>query len=954
MINSQRPSSVVTRFALLLLAVSVARSSSADIYQWEYVNPSDPSQGKQQSSIVCAGGAGVDAVPGVSLYGRDLTMAYLIGKNLTGASVTQAMLSQADLTGADVRGTYLNSTTDKGFTAAQLYSTASYQAHDLTYIGLESNNLAGWNFAGQNLSNASFYSALLTGADFTNANVTRTYLKNATSNGFTAPQLYSTASYQTHDLTGIILDSDNLSGWNFTGQNLTNANLNSVVLSGANLSQANLTNVSLRAATLSGADFTNATVTDADFASTTSIGFTAAQLYSTASYQTHDLTNVIFSYDDISGWNLAGQNLAGANFSDASAIATNYNLANLRFAHFVGAKLNNANLREANLTSAWLQSAILTGADFTGAQVQKANLREVTATGFTAAQFYSTATYQSQDLAGIQLIHNSMAGWNFFAQNLTGADLDSSGLSNANFNSSNLTSANLSFSTLSTANFSKANLTGADLDYTTLNGANFKDANLVNTHFEHVTTFTGADFTNANITGATFWVTNFAATQLYSTASYQSHDLTGVTLQSNNLNGWNFAGQNLTGVNFQAATLTGADYTNAIVTKANFTSTTSKGFTAAQLYSSASYQVHNLTEIRLDVNDVSGWNFADQNLTGASFYSATLAGTDLTNAIVTKAIFASTTPKGFTPSQLYATANYQSHDLTGIGLYSNDLSGWNFVGQNLTSANFNGSTLTNTDFTNAIVAKASFSSTTSKGFTAAQLYATASYQSGNVPVVVLSSNNLNGWNFANLNLTGSSFFSATVVGTDFTAADTRGASSLTDSQLATAVTVNLIRPNGTVNGLDLGLGQSLQIRDYDGERFLSFIGSPVPIKIAQHFAMDAGSALRMLLEADAWDSTISFAAGIPVTLGGGTLDLQFALGVDPSGQLGRTFRLFNWSGVSPNGTFNIVSPYSWDLSRLYTNGEVTLIPEPATVALVAFGCCARTWTLRRRRLCRWR
>ena len=43
-----------------------------------------------------------------------------------------------------------------GITAAQLYSTASYQAHDLTGIGLDGNNLAGVNLAGQNLTNANF------------------------------------------------------------------------------------------------------------------------------------------------------------------------------------------------------------------------------------------------------------------------------------------------------------------------------------------------------------------------------------------------------------------------------------------------------------------------------------------------------------------------------------------------------------------------------------------------------------------------------------------------------------------------------------------------------------------------------------------------------------------------------------------------------------------------------
>jgi hypothetical protein len=50
---------------------------------------------------------------------------------------------------------------------------------------------------------------------------------------------------------------------------------------------------------------------------------------------------------------------------------------------------------------------------------------------------------------------------------------------------------------------------------------------------------------------------------------------------------------------------------------------------------------------------------------------------------------------------------------------------------------------------------------------------------------------------------------------------------------------------------------------------------PIPITADQHFVMGPGGTLQMVFEADAWDSTISFAPGIPVTLGG-TLELSFA------------------------------------------------------------------------------
>ena len=67
-----------------------------------------------------------------------------------------------------VRGADFAGTTDYGFTAAQLYATASYQAGDLSGIDLHYDDLTGWNFAGQNLTNADL-SGHLTSPNFTGA-----------------------------------------------------------------------------------------------------------------------------------------------------------------------------------------------------------------------------------------------------------------------------------------------------------------------------------------------------------------------------------------------------------------------------------------------------------------------------------------------------------------------------------------------------------------------------------------------------------------------------------------------------------------------------------------------------------------------------------------------------------------------------------------------------------------
>jgi hypothetical protein len=88
--------------------------------------------------------------------------------------------------------------------------------------------------------------------------------------------------------------------------------------------------------------------------------------------------------------------------------------------------------------------------------------------------------------------------------------------------------------------------------------------------------------------------------------------------------------------------------------------------------------------------------------------------------------------------------------------------------------------------------------------------------------------------------------------------------------------------------------------------------------------MEDGGALKMLFDASAWNSTISFEPGISVTLGG-SLALAFADDVDAGQQAGRTFDLFDWTGVSPTGAFAVESDYIWDLTQLYTSGEVTLL-----------------------------
>jgi uncharacterized protein YjbI with pentapeptide repeats len=237
-----------------------------------------------------------------------------------------------------------------------------------------------------------------------------------------------------------------------------------------------------------------------------------------------------------------------------------------------------------------MNDANLAGAVVTGTDFSRSSLSE--------SQLQSTASYQSKNLNGIRLSNKNLWRWDLNGQNLTGAQLFDSNLTNANLKGANLSNAGLSSSIL-----------------------------------------TNADLTGAVVTGAAFGNGILTQSQLQSTASYQSKDLRDIELFGTDLTGWDFNGQNLTGAFFWDSTLTNADLTGAVVTRASFGDTTSRGFTQAQLQSTASYQAKDLSRIGLNHNDLTGWDFSGQNLTGANLVWSTLTHTNLTGARLMNANF---------------------------------------------------------------------------------------------------------------------------------------------------------------------------------------------------------------------------------------------------------------------------------------------------------------------------
>ena len=208
---------------------------------------------------------------------------------------------------------------------------------------------------------------------------------------------------------------------------------------------------------------------------------TPTQLYSTASYQAQNLQGIGLYGNNLTGWDFSGQNLTDATF--ISGTLTNANLTN--------ADLTNANLVEANLTNANLTGATVAGVTFGG------GINDLSyASNLTARQLYSTASYKTQNLQGINLENSNLTGWNFAGQNLTNANFD--------------------VTTLTDTNFTGADLRGAQFDYP--NGGLARTTNAI---FPDGT-IQGLDLTSTN---PTFLVRNYSGT-----SSIPIHVQQGMTL----------------------------------------------------------------------------------------------------------------------------------------------------------------------------------------------------------------------------------------------------------------------------------------------------------------------------------------------------------------------------------------------------------------------------------------
>lgn len=173
----------------------------------------------------------------------------------------------------------------------------------------------------------------------------------------------------------------------------------------------------------------------------------------------------------------------------------------------------------------------------------------------------------------------------------------------------------------------------ASVDYHNgnVNGYDFTDSS-----------YNADDFSYSNFSGVSAEATTFSSLRIkrnYSNSDFSSANLKEALFNYAGLENVNFSSSNLYDAYFISATLSGANFSGANVQRADFTNTTQSGFTANQLYSTASYAQGNLQYMSFQSNTMTGWNFSGKNLTRTDFSLASLVNSDFRNATLTNSIF---------------------------------------------------------------------------------------------------------------------------------------------------------------------------------------------------------------------------------------------------------------------------------------------------------------------------
>ena len=292
------------------------------------------------------------------------------------------------------------------------------------------------NFRGADLSETQFINSDLTGANFSEAifsadtsfgtsKIDGLNLEDVDLSVVTNPHLFLNITdpdpADPSAPLGVNLDSNDVSGFNFSGRDLRNWSLNGATITGA---------------TFTGADLNGAVLTNIAFTNEFLAQFTDKHFFAGAR-----LTNTALSDLNLAGKNFTSTNLSGATVTRSSFVDANFTNANLTNLNSICDSSNEC----AEITGATLNCANFDGTDPTDFFVR--DVADVVGQPGALQADENFFKFVNSNLDGVKLRSRSFLGYDLSSLGLAGADLNSSEFRGADLRGTDLSGAKLTDST---------------------------------------------------------------------------------------------------------------------------------------------------------------------------------------------------------------------------------------------------------------------------------------------------------------------------------------------------------------------------------------------------------------------------------------------------------------------------------------------------------------------------
>jgi uncharacterized protein YjbI with pentapeptide repeats len=320
-------------------------------------------------------------------------------------------------------------------------------------------------------------------------------------------------------------------------------------------------------------------------------------------YTSYDISDNIFSRQDLSEMNFQRVNLSGKDLQGKDFSNSNLFRVNLLDTDLSSADLSNTVLAFTDLTRTNLENTILVGADLSNTILANVDL---------SGKDLSNTILANVDLSGKDLSNTILVGAdlsNTILANvdLSGKDLSNTILANVDLSGKDLSNTILANVDLSGKDLSNTILVGADLTNTILVGADLSNTILANVDLS------GKDLSNTNFSGST--LTNVKLIKVDgSNSDFSSTVMTNVEMTQSNFSSTNFSSTVMTNVEMTQSNFSSTNFSNSTILNLKSVGTiiSNSDFSYSQILDS------NIKGSHLDHSDLSHMKFSNSNLFGVN------------------------------------------------------------------------------------------------------------------------------------------------------------------------------------------------------------------------------------------------------------------------------------------------------------------------------------------------